>query len=147
MKKTKILALVTDPHTFLKPGFFTGCRVADQSKNQSGLRSSTTQLFYPAHFRLLLSPIHQPLISPTPTVNVNFCFPLSLFYHIILSPSLPPFAPQSSFLPSDLSSPPETCIYVSKSCFFLGWMRGTAAYCSPLGGFGGDEKVEVEKLD
>lgn len=27
----------------------------------------------------------------------------------------------------------------------VGWMRGTPAYCSPLGGSGGDEKVEVEK--
>lgn len=57
-----------------------GCWVANHSENQSRLCSSATQLclFYPAHFLLLLSPIHQSSASPTPTVNVNFCFPLSL---------------------------------------------------------------------
>lgn len=57
-----------------------GCRVANHSKNQSRLGSSATQLclFYPAHFLLLLSPVHQSPASPIPTANVNFCFPLSL---------------------------------------------------------------------
>lgn len=27
----------------------------------------------------------------------------------------------------------------------VGWMRGTPAYCSPLGGSGGDEKVGEER--